>query len=157
MGYQQPLPAPDDYQGDNKGSTGEIDNQQTKATATTPKSILNPNATEVASTGAITSQQEKEQFTKIKPAAGKKWNAERNAGVDPFVINRPARDGRFYPSPYKSFSPFTGNPSPRHFPFPSGPRPYYPGQGQNRGRGRIWGQNTGNRSMGEGARNIQKK
>jgi len=152
--YQQSAPAPD-----NQGSAGNIEQQVAKSTPKTSpqgKSTLNAKLIGVASPEVATSQQEQERFTKVKPTPGNKWNVPRNTGDEPFVTNRPARDGRFYPSPYKSFSPYTGNPSPRHFPFPSGPRPYYSGQGQNRGRGRIWGQNSGG-NMGEGGRNIQKK
>ena len=157
--YQQSTPAPGVYQVDNQGSNGNHDQQVAKSTdKTSPQgnSTLNAKLIGVASTDIASSPQEQEKFTKVKPAPGNKWSAPRNTGGEPFVTNRPARDGRFYPSPYKSFSPYTGNPSPRHFPFPSGPRPYYSGQGQNRGRGRIWGQNSGG-NMGEGGRIIQKK
>jgi len=157
--YQYQQSAPAGYQADNQGSKGNNDQQVAKSTVKTSpqgKSSLDAKLVGVAGTDVATSQQEQEKFTKVKPAPGNKWTAPRNTGGEPFVTNRPARDGRFYPSPYKSFSPYTGNPSPRHFPFPSGPRPYYSGQGQSRGRGRIWGQNSGC-NMGEGGRNIQKK
>jgi hypothetical protein len=65
---------------------------------------------------------------------------------------RPGRDTRVFPSPYKSFSPYTGHPSPRQFPMSAGPKPYYSGQGQSPGRGRIWGGQGGN-----SGRSIQKK
>jgi len=155
--YQQSAPpAPD-----NQGSQRNIEQQVAKSTAKTSpqgKSTLNTKLIGVDSPEDATAklEQVQERFTKVKPAPGNKWNTPRNTGGEPFVTNRSARDGRFYPSPYKSFSPYNGNPSPRHFPFPSGPRPYYSGQGQNRGRGRIWGQNSSG-NMEEGGRIIQKK
>jgi len=98
---------------------------------------------------------EQQEFTKLKPADDK-WEAARNSAVDPPGNSRSGsgRDSRVYPSPYKSFAPFTGNPpAPRHFPF-LGPRPYYPDMGQ-RGRGRIW-RNGGSQGANHG-RSSQKK
>jgi len=78
--------------------------------------------------------QGQQNYTKLKSAENDRNVAVENRG---FNNRGGGRDSRVYPSPYKSFSPFTGNLPPRQFPFPAGPRPYFPGQG--RGRGRIWG------------------
>eukprot|EP00092_Neocalanus_flemingeri_P028329 GFUD01030766.1.p1 GENE.GFUD01030766.1~~GFUD01030766.1.p1 ORF type:complete len:630 (+),score=122.79 GFUD01030766.1:103-1992(+) len=97
------------------------------------------------------SDQEQQNFTKLKPADCSRTEAGRNSGNQP-TCTPAGKYSRFYPTPYKSFVPYTGNPSPRHFPFPSGPRPYYSGQG--RGRGRIWGHNSG--SGGKGQRDVNR-
>ena len=94
------------------------------------------------------SSQQQNKFTKIRPVGTNK-EIDRNQSRNQNGFVRPGRDSRMFPSPYKTFSTFTGNPSPRHFPLVPGPRPYYAGQGQGRGRGRIWGEQRG--------RIIQKK
>ena len=73
------------------------------------------------------------------------------------AINKFGKDSRYYPSPYKSFVPFTGNPVPRQFPHPPGHRPYY--QGQARGRRKLWGvgQTFGRRQVTARNFTLQKK
>jgi len=87
------------------------------------------------------SNQGHQNYTKLKNSGN-----DRNVTYDNRGFNNSggSRDSRVYPSPYKSFSPFTGNLPTRQFPFPPGPRPYFPGQGRG-GRGRIWGNNSGGR------------
>eukprot|EP00092_Neocalanus_flemingeri_P016839 GFUD01018214.1.p1 GENE.GFUD01018214.1~~GFUD01018214.1.p1 ORF type:complete len:603 (+),score=152.56 GFUD01018214.1:99-1907(+) len=99
--------------------------------------------------------QEQRKFTNLKPVI----NRLESAGDQP-SFSQFGRNSRVFPSPYKSFGLYTGRPSPRHYPFPSGPRHYYSGQGQGRGRGRLWGYNSGGGSQGQGdkyRRPIQKK
>jgi len=96
--------------------------------------------------------QQQNKYTKIRSVESNK-EFVKNQQRSQNGFSRPGRDSRMFPSPYKTFSPFTGNPSPRHFPLVPGPRPYYAGQGQGRGRGRIWGEQRGG---GQG-RIIQKK
>jgi len=94
-------------------------------------------------------------YTKLKPPENDRNIAVENRG---FNNRGGGRDSRVYPSPYKSFSPFTGNLPPRQFPFPAGPRPYFPAQG--RGRGRIWGggyNNAGRRGENLGWSGPKKK
>jgi len=95
-----------------------------------------------------------QNYTKLKSAENDRNVAVENQG---FNSRGGGRDSRVYPSPYKSFSPFTGNLPPRQFPFPGGPRPYFPGQG--RGRGRIWGgyNNGGRRGENPGWTVAKKK
>jgi len=90
--------------------------------------------------------QEQSRFTKLMPVDS---HREFDRNQPPRHLNgypRPGRDTRVFPSLYKSFSPYTGHPSPRQFPMQAGPRPYYSGQGH---RGGGQGENSG--------RSIQKK
>ena len=97
------------------------------------------------------SNQDKQTYTKLKNSGN-----DRNADNQGFNNRGGARDSRVYPSPYKSFSPYTGNLPPRQFPFPPGPRPYFPGEGRG-GRGRIWGYNSGGRQGDNPCLAISKK
>jgi len=65
------------------------------------------------------------------------------------------RGSRGTPMHYRSFPPFPRNiPPARQFPFPPGnPRPWY----QQRGRGRVWGHNTGSRVEGNVRWNVAKR
>eukprot|EP00092_Neocalanus_flemingeri_P016838 GFUD01018213.1.p1 GENE.GFUD01018213.1~~GFUD01018213.1.p1 ORF type:complete len:486 (+),score=114.55 GFUD01018213.1:150-1460(+) len=62
-----------------------------------------------------------------------------------------------YSRVYPSFGPYAGNqkPSPRHFPFPSGPRHFNSGLG--RGRGWIWSCHSGGGSQEQRYRRPSKK
>eukprot|EP00092_Neocalanus_flemingeri_P021158 GFUD01022932.1.p1 GENE.GFUD01022932.1~~GFUD01022932.1.p1 ORF type:complete len:300 (+),score=66.04 GFUD01022932.1:30-902(+) len=149
-----------DVQVDTSRLSGQVSRHQGKnelnPSTDVPKSDNSPQKTPQKKS-ASNSNQDRENFTKLKPANCTQLEASRNSAVDQASFTPCGRYSRFYPSPYKSFGPFTGNPSPRHFPFPSGPRPYYSGQG--RGRGRIWGYNGGG-GRGQGDYNgtsIQKK
>ena len=96
--------------------------------------------------------QEKSKFTKLRPMESHREFNRNQPPMHPNDYPRPGKDTRVFPSPYKSFSTYTGHPSPRQFPMSAGPRPYYSGQGQSCGRGRIWGGQGGNTE-----RSIQKK
>jgi len=88
------------------------------------------------------------KYTKLRSTDDTKYPARNVAAVDKF-----GKESRYYPSPYKSFVPFTGNPVPRRFPQPPGPRPYY----QGRGRGKLWVGQTPGRGQASARNQIFQK
>jgi len=106
----------------------------------------NPKHKNTSQNSPSNSNQEQETFIQLKHADENRLDAVRNSAKDQHV--RPGRYARVNPSPHKNFAPFPGNSSSRHLTF--GPRPYYSGQGQSRGRGQIWGDYNGGR-RGEGS------